>query len=70
MAVAGAILGWKNILLALFLGCLVGSIIHITRMKISHADRMLAMGPYLSAGILIAMLYGDQLIHWYLRAFI
>jgi len=70
MAVAGALIGWKNILLALFLGCLLGSILHIIRMKISHADRMLAMGPYLSAGIFIAMLYGDQLIKWYLSAFL
>ncbi len=67
MAVAGLIVGWKNILLALFLGCLLGSILHILRMKIKHADRMLAMGPYLSAGIFIAMLFGDQLVSWYLR---
>lgn len=70
MAVGGLLIGWKSILLALFLGCLLGSIIHIIRMKISHADRVLAMGPYLSAGIIIAMLYGDSFINWYLGAFL
>jgi leader peptidase (prepilin peptidase)/N-methyltransferase len=70
MAAAGLLLGWKNILLAFFLGCIVGSIIHLIRIKIEHADRVLAMGPYLSVGILLAMLYGDWIWTWYLSAFI
>jgi leader peptidase (prepilin peptidase)/N-methyltransferase len=40
----------------------------LLRMKISGADRTLAMGPYLSAGIMIAALWGDALIHWYLTS--
>ena len=69
MAAAGLLLGWRNIILAFFLGCLIGSILHLFRMKISHADKLLAMGPYLAAGIAIAMLYGDQIWSWYLSAF-
>jgi len=67
MAVGGLLLGWKGILLAFVLGCIIGSVIHLIRIKISHADHVLAMGPYLSIGIFIAMLYGDQLWSWYLR---
>lgn len=70
MAAAGLLLGWRNILLAFFLGCLIGSILHVIRMKISHADRVLAMGPYLSLGILLAMLYGERLWNWYMEFFI
>ena len=32
MAAAGLLIGWKKIILAFFIGCLVGSIIHIARM--------------------------------------
>ena len=66
MAAAGLLIGWKKIVLALFIGCLVGSIIHIARMKISKAEHVLAMGPYLSVGIMVAALWGEPLINWYL----
>ena len=66
MAVAGLILGWKLALLAFFIGCILGSVIHIIRMKMAGADRVLAMGPYLSAGLFIALLWGERLIYWYL----
>ena len=60
------ILGWKLILLAFFLGCIIGSVVHIIRMSVKKAGRMLAMGPYLSAGILLAALWGNAWINWYL----
>ena len=66
MAAAGLLVGWKLIILAFLIGCVLGSVIHIIRMKVSQAERVLAMGPYLSAGILIAALWGSQFINWYL----
>lgn len=66
MAVSGLLLGWKQILLAFVMGCIIGSIIHIARMKISGQGHMLAFGPYLSIGILISALAGDRMIAWYL----
>lgn len=66
MAAAGLLIGWQNSLLALFLGCIVGSVIHLIRMKISDQDHMLAMGPYLSVGIFVAVLWGGQFLDWYL----
>ena len=70
MFAAGLLLGWKNIILALMLGCIIGSIIHIILMKVSDKGRMLAFGPYLSVGILLAILFGDQIISWYLNLLI
>lgn len=67
MATAGLLIGWKLIILAFALGCIIGAPIHILRMKISNADRVLAMGPYLSIGIAIAALWGNRLIDWYLK---
>ena len=69
MAVAGLLLGWKLVLLGFFIGCILGSVIHIIRMKVSGADRVLAMGPYLSAGLFLAMLWGNNFIGWYLNSF-
>lgn len=65
MAACGLLLGWKLIVLAFFIGCILGSVIHIIRMKVSHAEHVLAMGPYLSMGILIAALWGNAFIEWY-----
>ena len=66
MAACGLILGWKNIVLAFFIACILGSVIHVIRMKISKAEHMLAMGPYLAAAVWITALFGDAMIGWYL----
>ena len=66
MFACGLILGWKRIILAFLLGCVIGSAVHTVRIKVSKAGRMLAMGPYLSAGVLLAALWGDAWINWYL----
>lgn len=69
MAVCGLFLGWKLIILAFALGCVLGAVIHVIRMKVSGEDHVLAMGPYLSAGVLIAALWGNQMLAWYLGQF-
>lgn len=69
MAAAGLLLGWQNILLALMIGSIAGSVIHLTLMKVQGKDRVLAFGPYLAFGIFISMLYGNNLITWYLSMF-
>lgn len=66
MAVCGLVLGWKLVVLGFFLGCIIGSICHLIRMKVSDAGHVLAMGPYLSVGVMIAALFGNQMINWYL----
>lgn len=66
MAVSGLMLGWKCNILALAFGCILGSVIHLIRMKVSKEDHVLALGPYLSVGIMIATLWGNDLIGWYL----
>ena len=66
MACAGLAIGWQNITLAFFLGCIIGSVIHLIRMKVTNAGNRLAMGPYLAAGIFISMLWGEKMISAYL----
>lgn len=68
MAVSGLLLGWKLNILAFALGCIIGSVIHIIRMKVTKTDHVLALGPYLSIGIMIATLWGNDLLQWYFAA--
>lgn len=65
MAVCGLLLGWKLILLSFVLGCIIGSVIHVIRMKVSGQGHVLAFGPYLSIGVMISVFAGNQLIMWY-----
>lgn len=69
MAACGLLLGWKLVIMAFLLGCVLGSIIHVIRMKVYGESRVLAMGPYLSMGVFIAVLWGDQMLQWYLGQF-
>ena len=67
MAAAGLFLGWRNCILAFVIGCVLGSVIHLIRMKVSGQDHVLAFGPYLAAGIFMAALWGDTLVNLYLQ---
>ncbi len=69
MAVCGLIVGWKLIILAFVFGCIIGSVIHLLRMAVKGEGSVLAMGPYLSAGVFAAVLWGGRLINAYFALF-
>lgn len=66
MAATGLLLGWKLNFIALGIGCVAGSVIHLIIMKIKESGRQFAFGPYLSLGVYITMICGEQLVGWYL----
>lgn len=68
VAAAGLLLGWSKMLLAVLVGSLSGAIVHSVRMK-HGADRKLAFGPYLAAGIWISALVGGHIISAYLSLY-
>ncbi len=70
MAVCGLLLGWKLIIFAFLTGCILGAVIHVIRMKVSGENHVLAMGPYLSMGVFLAAMWGDQMIQWYFDRFL
>ena len=70
MAACGLLLGWKLIIMAFLLGCILGAVIHVIRMKVNGEDHVLAMGPYLSMGVFIAAMWGNQMLTWYLGQFL
>ncbi len=68
-AMAGAFLGWKNLLLMLIIASFLGSIIGILLIVLSRKkgkSTYIPFGPFLTAGALIAMYFGDALIQAYL----
>ncbi|MBQ7944473.1 MAG: prepilin peptidase [Lachnospiraceae bacterium] len=69
MAASGLLLGWQQNLLAFTLGCIIGSVIHLIRMRISEEGNVLALGPYLAAGIAISALWGPEFINWYVSLY-
>ena len=49
------------------IGCVLGSVIHLIRMRVSKQDHVLAFGPYLAAGIFIASLWGERIVEAYIN---
>ncbi len=68
IAAAGALLGWQKVLLVIFLGATLGSIIGLALMIAKKKDRksQIPFGPFLAIGILIAIFFGEELISLYL----
>ncbi len=65
----GLLLGWKSDILCLIIGCILGSVIHTVRMKISKKETFLAFGPYLALAAVICMCYGNMISDWYFGYF-
>ena len=68
MAVVGAFLGWKNVLITLFAASLVGALVGITLILFGRSTREkpIPFGPFISAGAVISLYFGNILINWYL----
>ncbi len=60
------ILGFQLGVFSFLLACVIGSVIHLIRMGAFGAERRLAMGPYLSMGVYISLLWGQDIVSWYL----
>ena len=65
----GLMLGWPQIIAALFLaytlGALVGVFLLATKKK--HLQSEVPFGTFLSLATVVALLYGGQILNWYLR---
>lgn len=68
LAMIGAFLGWKAVILTILLSSLIGSITGILMMILKGKDFKYAIpfGPFLSLGAVIALFYGESLMRWYL----
>ena len=69
LAAIGAWLGWKMLPVVILLSSLVGAIVGISLIVFARHGRNvpIPLGPYLVLGGLIALFWGDQLLHYYLQ---
>ncbi len=67
--VMGVFLGWKFVLVAMFLSCLSGSIVGMALILSGLKKRTdyIPFGPYLAFGSLVTVLWGEKILDWYLR---
>jgi leader peptidase (prepilin peptidase) / N-methyltransferase len=68
LAMIGAFLGWKAVILTILSGSLIGSIIGVSLMILKGKNFKYAIpfGPFLSLGAVISLFYGENIIRWYL----
>lgn len=69
MAMIGAFAGWKSMLLTTFAGSLLGSAVGISLMVFKGKGRetRIPFGPFLAAGALITLFFGQEIMAFYLR---
>jgi len=68
----GALLGWRLAFLSIFLAAFAGAVIGIfviLRQKDKNFQAQIPFGIFLGIGSVIAMLFGEQMIAWYMRSF-
>jgi leader peptidase (prepilin peptidase) / N-methyltransferase len=64
MAMAGAFLGWQGVLLTIFLGALLGSLVFLPLM-LAGRKKLVPFGVFLSTAAAITYLFGPTLADWY-----
>ena len=67
-AMIGAFLGWKYIIISLFLGFFIGALagIILIMSKIKSREDAVPFGPFIILGSFITLLWGEKIISWYL----
>ncbi|MGH7593692.1 MAG: prepilin peptidase [Gemmatimonadales bacterium] len=64
MAMIGAFLGWQGVLLTLFLGALLGTLIFLP-FKLAGRDKLVPFGIFLAIGAAASWIAGPVLMAWY-----
>jgi leader peptidase (prepilin peptidase)/N-methyltransferase len=72
-AMLGAFLGWQKIIFIFIAGSFVGLIVSLIIMlfsKKARETRVIPFGPYLAIAAIIATIWGDRLISFYINHFL
>jgi leader peptidase (prepilin peptidase)/N-methyltransferase len=64
LAMIGAFLGWKLMLLTLVLSSFIGSIVGVAMIVLRRGDA-LPFGTFLAVGALVAAVAGERIVNWY-----
>ena len=67
-AMIGAFLGWRYIIISLFLGFFLGALagIFLILSKIRSREDAIPFGPFIVLGSFITLLWGEKIISWYI----
>jgi len=67
-AMIGAFLGWRAIIISLFLGFFLGALagIFLILSKIKKREDTVPFGPFIVLGSFITLLWGEKIISWYI----
>jgi leader peptidase (prepilin peptidase)/N-methyltransferase len=65
LAMVGAFLGWKTAVLTFFISPIFGAIVGII-IKLRTKNSLIAYGPYLALGSLVALFFGNDILRWIL----
>jgi leader peptidase (prepilin peptidase)/N-methyltransferase len=67
-AMIGAFLGWRYIIISLFLGFFLGALagIFLIMAKIKSKEDTVPFGPFIVLGSFITLLWGEKIISWYI----
>lgn len=66
MAMIGAFLGWRGVLLTLFLGAVCGTLVFLP-LKLAGRDKLVPFGIFLALGAAACWVAGPALLDWYAR---
>ena len=71
IASAGALVGWQKVLLIIFIGAFLGSIVGLFQIVVQKKTRksLIPFGPFLAIATLITLFYGNLLLKLYLDSF-
>ena len=63
----GAFLGWKVVLLAIYVGILMGGLVGVLLLllRLKRFRQYMAFGPFLALGGVVAVLWGHPVLGWY-----
>ena len=68
IALVGAFLGWRGVVVTILVGCLVGSAVGLALIGLRRLRRRehIPFGPFLAFGATVALFWGERAVAWYL----
>ncbi|HZK85498.1 MAG TPA: A24 family peptidase, partial [Desulfosporosinus sp.] len=68
----GLFLGWRMTLLALFLSVILGGMLSLLLIVLGKANRksMIPFGPFIVTGVFITVMWGWDILRWYLTTYL
>ena len=72
LAMIGAFIGWKGVLLTIFMGSAIGTLVGLAAMLAEKKNMKMRIpfGPFLALGAVISIFFGQELIGWYLTTLV